>query len=50
MGDVETALRQADVTVLLVGHRNCRTGTLAARARRLLHTTGLVPGEQVQRL
>jgi nucleotide sugar dehydrogenase len=49
-GDLEGALRHADVTVLLVGHRAYRMGGLAGSTRRLLDITGLVPGEEVERL
>ncbi|WP_370950322.1 nucleotide sugar dehydrogenase [Amycolatopsis sp. cg5] len=49
-GDLGTAVRRADVTVLMVGHRSYRVSGLTGSARRLLDITGSVPGEEVERL
>ncbi|EME51184.1 Nucleotide sugar dehydrogenase [Amycolatopsis decaplanina DSM 44594] len=48
--DLDTALRTADVTVLLVPHRAYHLGRLASTARLFFDTTGQVPGEEVVRL
>ncbi|GLZ31833.1 UDP-N-acetyl-D-glucosamine dehydrogenase [Lentzea sp. NBRC 105346] len=48
--DLDAALRDADVAVLLVAHGSFDLGRIAARARLLLDITGRVPGEEVDRL
>ncbi|MBW4718454.1 nucleotide sugar dehydrogenase [Saccharothrix obliqua] len=48
--DLDSALRSADVCVLLVPHRDYDLGHLARAARLLLDVTGRVPGGEVQRL
>ncbi|MCS7479203.1 nucleotide sugar dehydrogenase [Umezawaea endophytica] len=50
VSDLDSALRDADVTVLLVAHGGYDLGLLARNARLLLDVTGRVPGEEVQRL
>jgi nucleotide sugar dehydrogenase len=50
VSDLDSALRDADVTVLLVGHGGYDLSRLAKNARLLLDVTGRVPGEEVHRL
>jgi UDP-N-acetyl-D-glucosamine dehydrogenase len=50
VSDLDSAVRGADVTVLLVAHGGYDLGLLARNARLLLDVTGRVPGEEVQRL
>ncbi|MEU4523811.1 nucleotide sugar dehydrogenase [Amycolatopsis sp. NPDC024027] len=50
VSDLDSALRDADVTVLLVGHGGYDLSRLARNARLLLDVTGRVPGEEVHRL
>ncbi|AXX31152.1 nucleotide sugar dehydrogenase [Actinosynnema pretiosum subsp. pretiosum] len=48
--DLDSAVRDADLVVLLVAHGGYELGRLARRARLLLDVTGRVPGIAVQRL
>jgi UDP-N-acetyl-D-glucosamine dehydrogenase len=48
--DLDEALSDTDVAVLLAAHRTFDLGRLARRARLLLDVTGRVPGEEVDRL
>ncbi|WP_410673670.1 nucleotide sugar dehydrogenase [Amycolatopsis sp. cmx-4-68] len=50
VSDLDSALREADVTVLLVGHGGYDLSRLARNARLLLDVTGHAPGEEVHRL
>jgi UDP-N-acetyl-D-glucosamine dehydrogenase len=50
VSDLDSALRDADVTVLLVGHGGYDLSRLARNARLLLDVTGHVLGEEVHRL